>query len=438
MTLHHYLARLRRRLFTGFLRSWQRPIRRQAAARARVLPRLEGLEERLAPASYLVTPQLQVLRTDNAGGDVGRQVVFFESGVKDFQLLRQGLACDTDAVVLNGGGDGLAEMGAFLKGRQGLSAIHVVSHGAPGVLELGTTVLDQQALKDHTAQVTAMGAALAPHGDLLLWGCDVAAGPEGQTFLSDLAGTMGANVAAAAHLVGAADLGGSWQLETTLGDVHTEAPFSAEAREAFHTVLPFSPTASMSTARDSHTATLLANGKVLVAGGYNGSSSVSTAELYDPVANTWSGAGSLSVARQLHTATLLANGKVLVAGGHSSSGLSLSSAELYDPATNTWSVAGALSTAREVPHGDAAGQRQGSRHGGIRQQWLSVQRGVVRPRHEHLDRRRRHERRAVGPHGDVAGQWQGARHGRRKQRHRSVQARSCTTPARTPGPPPAP
>jgi hypothetical protein len=80
MTLHHYLARLRRRLFTGFLRSWQRPIRRQAAARARVLPRLEGLEERLAPASYLVTPQLQVLRTDTAGGDVGRQVVFFESG----------------------------------------------------------------------------------------------------------------------------------------------------------------------------------------------------------------------------------------------------------------------------------------------------------------------------------------------------------------------
>ena len=65
-----------------------------------------------------------------------------------------------------------------------------------------------------------------------------------------------------------------------------------------------------------HTATLLPNGKVLVAGGCGiGSHSLSSAELYDPATGSWSGTGSLGTARSEHTATLLPNGKVLVAGG---------------------------------------------------------------------------------------------------------------------------
>ena len=90
----------------------------------------------------------------------------------------------------------------------------------------------------------------------------------------------------------------------------------------------------MSTARDAHTATLLPNGKVLVAGGYNSTSGyLSSAELYDPASGTWTATGSLSTARGYHTATLLPNGKVLVAGGYNSTSGYLSSAELYDPAT---------------------------------------------------------------------------------------------------------
>ena len=99
-----------------------------------------------------------------------------------------------------------------------------------------------------------------------------------------------------------------------------------------------------------HTATLLPNGKVLVAGGYNSSSlSLNTAELYDPATGSWSGTGSLNKERTNHTATLLPNGKVLVAGGHNVEGNrlnTLNSAELYDPATGTWSVTGSLNMAR--------------------------------------------------------------------------------------------
>ena len=104
----------------------------------------------------------------------------------------------------------------------------------------------------------------------------------------------------------------------------------------------WSATGSMSTARSSHTATLLPDGRMLVAGGWNGSSTLSSAEVYDPALGTWSATGSMSTARSSHTATLLPDGRVLVAG----KGSTLSSAEIYDPALGTWSATGSMGTAR--------------------------------------------------------------------------------------------
>lgn len=99
--------------------------------------------------------------------------------------------------------------------------------------------------------------------------------------------------------------------------------------------------ASMLSPRNRFTATLLDDGRVLVAGG---ESSPSSAELYDPVTDMWSSAGPLTAGRYDHTATLLAGGQVLVAGGYGVG--ALASAELYDPATNMWTVTGAMSGAR--------------------------------------------------------------------------------------------
>jgi hypothetical protein len=92
----------------------------------------------------------------------------------------------------------------------------------------------------------------------------------------------------------------------------------------------WSDTGSLATARDGHTATLLPNGKVLVAGGFVCCDSLASAELYDPASGTWTATGRMTTRRYLHTATLLSDGRVLVAGGVDSSGFSLSSAELYD------------------------------------------------------------------------------------------------------------
>jgi N-acetylneuraminic acid mutarotase len=127
----------------------------------------------------------------------------------------------------------------------------------------------------------------------------------------------------------------------------TLAPELASAQ----TVTPsWTLTGDLNTARYAHTATLLPNGKVLVAGGVGPNScstSNSTAELYDPITGTWSHTGSLNTARISHTATLLQNGQVLVAGGHALAGgyaVFLNSAELYDPATGMWRPTGSFNT----------------------------------------------------------------------------------------------
>ncbi|CAF3849754.1 unnamed protein product [Adineta steineri] len=96
-----------------------------------------------------------------------------------------------------------------------------------------------------------------------------------------------------------------------------------------------------------HTASVLTNGKVLVAGGYNGSGSLNSSELYDPSTGVWTVTGSMNYARFRHTASVLTNGKVLVASGSGSSG-SLNSTELYDPSTGFWTTTGSMNYARYI------------------------------------------------------------------------------------------
>jgi Galactose oxidase, central domain/Kelch motif len=105
----------------------------------------------------------------------------------------------------------------------------------------------------------------------------------------------------------------------------------------------FAAIAPMGITRAYHRATMLQNGKVLITGGFDKDNNVlAQAELYDPATKTFSATGSMSIGRVYHTATLLYNGKVLIAGGSTvadlTTGVPLDSIEIYDPATGKFTV----------------------------------------------------------------------------------------------------
>lgn len=108
--------------------------------------------------------------------------------------------------------------------------------------------------------------------------------------------------------------------------------------------------APMTSPRGDHTATLLRDGKVLVAGGLGPTNNIrnplSSAEIYDPVTEKWTPTGSLNFGRSSHKATLLPDGRVLVAGGAGADAKALASAELFDPRTGKWTMTGTMNVAR--------------------------------------------------------------------------------------------
>ena len=122
-----------------------------------------------------------------------------------------------DVVLLDAKGDGLSQMVDVLTARKNISAVHLISHGVKGALDLGALTLDRQTLRDRGADLKRIRAALSGSADLFLYGCEVGQGLEGQEFLAMLASATGAHVAASTNMTGARELGGDWLLEIRTG-----------------------------------------------------------------------------------------------------------------------------------------------------------------------------------------------------------------------------
>ncbi|CAO3383243.1 DUF4347 domain-containing protein [Azospirillum argentinense] len=194
------------------------------------------------------TATLSELRAADPAANGGRkEVVFVDGGVADWQALVAGVGAGVEVVLLNGAVDGLAQMAAWAAGKEGYDAIHVLSHGAEGQLRLGTLVLDTAAVSARSAELAALGGALADGGDLLLYGCDVAGG-NGAAFVAALATATGADVAASIDRTGSFAAGGNWVLETGIGSLETS---SLVLQGYAHTLAPLAPT----TGNDSLTGT---------------------------------------------------------------------------------------------------------------------------------------------------------------------------------------
>ncbi|MFO1361260.1 MAG: DUF4347 domain-containing protein [Burkholderiales bacterium] len=206
------------------------------------VPALQGAEFRaLADDGSAVT------RSAVGAVQATTEIVFVDPRVPDRAQLLAGLAAQSDGrrfelVELDPGCDGVAQVTEALRGRIQVDAIHFVTHGADGAVQLGGTWLDAKALAANTAAVAAWGDSLTQDADILFYGCDLASGASGRALMQWIAELTRGDVAASTDATGAAQAGGDWTLEAEVGAIETRVAIAAEARAAWAQVLGGVPT----------------------------------------------------------------------------------------------------------------------------------------------------------------------------------------------------
>ncbi|MEM0671601.1 DUF4347 domain-containing protein [Dickeya oryzae] len=171
------------------------------------------------------------------GSATHKEVVFIDTSVADYQQLASGVKDGVEVVLLDAGKDGLSQIAQWAQTHTGYEAIHIISNGGEGSLTLGSVTLTDSMLASRRADLTTIGQALSDSGDILLYGCNVAQGTQGQTFISDLAALTGADVAASTDLTGSTALKGDWVLESQVGQITTDIAITAATQSEYTRVL---------------------------------------------------------------------------------------------------------------------------------------------------------------------------------------------------------
>ena len=182
---------------------------------------------------------------------ITKSIAFIDSAVPESQTLTNGINPEIEVIQLDADRSGIEQIAEALQNRS-VSAIHIISHGAPGCLQLGSSNLNTEGIEcDRTSLQqwfsTQMGAIKNPQSpspgeeqiqpEILLYGCQVAAGDTGIAFIKRLSELTGASVAASQNLTGSAAKGGDWELEIKTGKIKTPLALKPEVLAAYSHVL---------------------------------------------------------------------------------------------------------------------------------------------------------------------------------------------------------
>ena len=217
----HVIALEPRFLFDG---AGTATVAKTAADGAQPLTTAEA-QATVAALAAAVPQAVEVRAADLTRNDGKKEVAFVDTSVADYQSLIDTLRPGVEVALIGGGDAGLTQMAQWALTHSGYDAIHLISHGGEGEVRIGTDSLTTTTVSEtvRQAELATIGAALTPDGDLLIYGCDVAQGTDGQSLLQDIARDTGADVAASADLTGAAALGGDWVLEASTGTINVSA-----------------------------------------------------------------------------------------------------------------------------------------------------------------------------------------------------------------------
>ena len=163
-------------------------------------------------------------------------LVFIDSKVDDYEMLLQGIVPDARGIVLNAEFDGIAQISAIL-GSKTVDSVQIIAHGSPGSLQLGNTVLNAENIHKYQQQLQQWQIR-----EILIYGCEVAAGATGTTLIEQLHQLTGANIAASEQKVGSSQQGGTWELAIQVGEISSTIAMDAAVTQAYSSLLAAEPT----------------------------------------------------------------------------------------------------------------------------------------------------------------------------------------------------
>ena len=177
--------------------------------------------------------------TETVGTPARQEIVFVDPTVRDFQTLIDGIENPNARVVLlDPNRDGVQQVAEVLKQYKAVDAVHIISHGSEGQLDLGSSVLNNITMSGTYAdELAAIGAHLSKDADFLVYGCDFGRGADGQAAAQALAQFTGADVAASTDATGHASRGANWDLELKTGVIDSDVAVGRLAQEAWQDVL---------------------------------------------------------------------------------------------------------------------------------------------------------------------------------------------------------
>ncbi|MEH2071775.1 MAG: DUF4347 domain-containing protein [Nostoc sp.] len=165
-------------------------------------------------------------------------LVFIDMGIEDYNSLVKGVVNNTKVFLLDQTQNGVEQITEILRNcdRSDITDIHLVSHGAPGCLQLGNTHLGLDTLKEYSQQLQQWQQIFSTK-NLLLYGCNVAFGDAGAEFLEKLHQLTSANIAASSQPIGNAALSGNWELSVCTAQMEVNLAFTENTQQAYAGVL---------------------------------------------------------------------------------------------------------------------------------------------------------------------------------------------------------
>ncbi|PSN19036.1 hypothetical protein C7271_09395 [filamentous cyanobacterium CCP5] len=157
-------------------------------------------------------------------------IIFIDGAVADAESLIENQPPGLEVVLLDSAKDGIDQITDALQSRSSVDSVHIVSHGDTARLFLGSTVLDTDSLSAYSSNLQQWRSFLSEDADVLLYGCDVGQGLDGQLFLNQLSSLTGADIAASDDITGSS---GDWELEQTTGQIENPLAFSQAALDEY-------------------------------------------------------------------------------------------------------------------------------------------------------------------------------------------------------------